>query len=85
MRRYRTGAGQVLADSANMLVSDFKLYLKAKKVWMISYNGMKWILASRNNIVRGGMKATMQLAERERDLCLAHLEPVFKELVRLYG
>jgi len=85
IKKQRGTAGEVLSVAAKWLVDEFTEFLKANRIWMSSYHGMKWIVYSRNNILRGRAQHLTQYGEKERDLCLGHMEQVFKELNRIYG
>ena len=85
IKKQHSKTGNVLSDAAKWLVDDFTNFLKANEIWMSSYHGMKWVEYSRNNIVRGKAHHLMQYGEKERDLCLGHIELVFKELNMIYG
>lgn len=78
-------AGTVFSEAAKWLVDQFTSFLKANRIWMSSYHGMKWIEFSRNNIVRGRAHHLTQYGDKERDLCIGHIESVFKELNKIYG
>ncbi len=84
-KRYAKGAGKVLADAAVGLINDFSEMMREKKRWVTTYNGIRWILGMRNNIVRGRTTHLLQYGEKERELCMGHLGQVFKELVQVYG
>ncbi len=52
---------------------------------MNSYNSMKWIMTTRNNVVKGQAAHLLKYEDRDRDLCLTHIDPVFGELLEIYG
>lgn len=83
--KLRSGAGIIFSEAANTLVTEFLSFLKKNGIWMTSYNGMKWIRDTRNNVVRGRAQHLAQYGDKDKDLCLAHLEPVYKELNHIYG
>lgn len=83
--RYVRGAGQLRAEHASELVQIFKDWLYENRLWMSSLVSLRWIQHARANVVRGKTEYLMDYGDRERDLCLRHLDSVYKELSRLFG
>jgi type II secretory pathway predicted ATPase ExeA len=85
IRRFVKGAGRMRAEHAGKLVSVFVAFLKERGIWMASLVSLNWIRGARGNVVRGRTEHLTQYSERERDLCLRHLDAVYKELSQIYG
>jgi type II secretory pathway predicted ATPase ExeA len=85
IKKQRDDAGKILSDVAFNLVKEFVEYLRREWRWMNYYNSMKWIRDTRSNIIKGQSKHLLQYGEREKDICLRHIDPVYRELVQLLG
>lgn len=83
--RYVRGAGRLRAQHAKDLTSIFVEFLKQKGEWMGSLVSLYWIRDARANIVRGRTEHLTQFGARERDLCLRHLDAVYRELSQIYS
>ncbi len=85
IKRYKRGAGRAFSEAAWGLMNDFMDFIKSTNQWVDHLPGMKWILTTRNNIIRGRAANLLMYGEKERDVCLRHLEPVFRELFEFYA
>ena len=83
--RRKGRGGLVLAECAEGLIIDFKVLLRKRNRFMFSFTGMKWILDTRNNIERGGSHYLDRYGKKEVDICLKHLDPVYRELLAIYN
>lgn len=83
--RFVKGAGKLRADYAYNLTQLFMAWRKERGVWLTSWVSLKWIRDARANVVRGRTEYLSQFGEREKDLCLRHLDAVYRELNTVYG
>jgi len=83
--RFVKGAGKLRADYAYRLTELFSDWRKQRRVWLTSWISLKWIRDARANVVRGSAHHLAEFGEREKDLCLRHLDTVYRELNRVYG
>lgn len=84
-KRFVRGAGKLRSDYAKQVVSAFMTYLRGKGIWLSTFASLDWIKLARGNVVRGRTEYLSQFGEREKELCLKHLDAVFKELMEIYG
>lgn len=84
VRRVRENAGPAFVESALQLSNDLRDFLKARHKWLTHWNGLQWLLRTRNNIVKSRPEYLAQYTDKERDLGLGHLEALFKEMLGLY-
>jgi hypothetical protein len=83
--RFVKGAGKLRADYAYRLTELFNTWRKEQRLWLATWISLKWIRDARANVVRGRTQYLAQFGEREKDLCVRHLDAVYRELNRVYG
>ncbi len=83
--RHIRGAGKLRADYAYELTELLKAWRRRKGLWMPSWVSLNWLRDERANVVRGRTEHLAQYGEREREICLRHLDVVYRELSRVYG
>ena len=84
VKRYKRGAGRLLAERAKWITNLFFEGVLVKKVWMESFSSLNWIMHTRNNIVRGRAEHALTYGEKELNLCRTHLRLTFKDLFTIY-
>jgi hypothetical protein len=81
-RRSRN-SGHVLAESAQELVTEFKIFLRDNNQFMSSFTSLRWVLETRNNIEKAGTSHLLNYGERESEICLKNVELAYRELLRI--
>ncbi|MBX8639742.1 MAG: ATP-binding protein [Thermoplasmata archaeon] len=85
VKRYVTGSGRLRAEHAQLVTGKLLECLKSKHIWMDSLNSLIWIRSARGNVVRGRTEHLSKYGKTDQELCLKHLDQVFRELTKIYG
>ncbi len=85
VKRFIVGSGKLRSEHAKLVTDEFIGCLKSKGIWMDSLNSLLWIRSARGNVVRGKTEHLSKYGKTDQELCLKHLDQVFRELTKIYG
>lgn len=85
IKRYKNGAGKILADQAYILTTKLKNSMKMRDIWINNYHHITWIRDERSTILRSSSQMYEKYGDKKLvEMCSDHLKRSYIELLEIY-